>query len=238
MLGPNIQYFKKGFTLTNKSLAVFLFGLLLSLLNSLTELSLKPFSIEIPWVAGFLISLIEFGFALSVPLYLVKKQEGKSLSLGDFLSTTLISTKRSALPIMFLMVIFITISVLIFILAAQFIYGGNFDFIHDNPQVFGVFNLLLAFFIGLTSFATFTSIYFSVERNGFFASVKKSVSLSIKNLDFIIILFIISTFTYLTLSSFLNNYQNFWQNLVKSIIYQYEGLLIASTSLIFYQSRK
>ncbi len=236
MSNKSFDYFKKGFFLVNKTGGLLLFGLSLSLLGSLPDFLGDSFLKGTLQVIGFLILFFEIGFAFSLPLFLLGKQEGKSVGFGDILSTSLRNTKRLLLPSILLLIILIVIAVLSFFLVAQFVYGGNFNFMERSTQGFSAWNFLFTFLIGLFSFGTFTSIYFSLEKNGLFSSIKKSINLGIKNLDFIMILFVISASIDLVLALFLNNYQSLWQLFVRHTIYQYEMLLFVAASLIFYQS--
>lgn len=230
------DYFKKGLSLANKSWGLFLFGLSLTLLASLPDLMGDS---SIKWtlqVIGFLLIFVEFGFSFSLPLFLLGRQEGKAVDFSNIFSTLLRNTKRLILPLILIGIVFVVIAVLSFLLVVQFVYGGNFNFMQNTSQGFSAWNFLFAFLIGLFSFITFAPIYFSLEKNGLFNSIKKSISLSVKHLDFIIILFVISAPTFLISVLFLNNYQSFWQLFLRSVVYQYEALLITAASLIFYQS--
>lgn len=230
------DYFKKGISLVNKSWGIFLFGLILTALSSFPDLLGDSFIKRTLQAIGFLLIFIEFGFSFSLPVFLLARQEGKSVSFGDVLSTSLQNTKRLILPLILIFIVLIILAVLGFILVVQFIYGGNFNFMQNTTQGFNLWNLLSVFLIGLFSFITFSSIYFSLEKNGLFRSIKRSIGLSIKNLDFIAIIFVISASTFLILILLLKDYQSFWQLFLRSVIYQYEGLLFTAAALIFYQN--
>ena len=139
---------------------------------------------------------------------------------------------------MLIMIGLIVIAVLSLLLVAVFIYDGNINFIENMPQGFSTWNFVWAFLMGLFSFLTFSPIYFALEGDNLYLSIKKSIRFSLKNLDFIMILFLISASTFLVLSLFLDNYQNLWQLIIRSLIYQFETFLLTAASLIFYQNHK
>lgn len=238
MSNKPFDYFTKGLSLVNKSWGILLFGLILtSFVSSLPYLSGDSFIKGTLQAIGFLLIFIEFGFSYSLPVFLLARQEGKSVNFGDILSTSLQNTKRLILPLILIFILFIILFIVVnFILVVQFIYGGNFNFMQNATQGFNPWNLFFAFLIGLFSFFTFSPIYFSLEKDGLFRSIKRSINLSIKNLDFIIIIFVISVVIFLISTQPLKDYQSFWQLFLKGIIYQFEGLLFSAAALIFYQN--
>ncbi len=235
-----IDSFQKGFSLANKSWGLFLFWFIFSTISGIPNLLGDSFIKVTLQIVGFLlVFFIGSGFSFSLPIFLVEKQQGKTLKLGNILSTTLRSTKRlilfTILTILFLILTLILSSLLIF--TAQFIYEGNLNFLENSTLGFELItSITMVLFIGLYSFLTFASIYFSLEKQSVFSSVKKSISLSFKNLNFIVILFVINVFTFFVLVLFLNNYQNPYQLFIMNIIYAYELLLLTAASLIFYQN--
>jgi membrane protein YdbS with pleckstrin-like domain len=229
------DYFRKGLSLTNKSWGIFLFGLILTSLSGLPEFLGDSFVKSILQTLGFLLLFIEFGFFYSLPIFLLAKQEGKSVDFGDILSTSLHNTKRLILPFILTLILLIILFIVGFILVVQFIYGGNFSFMENATQGFNPWNIFFAFFIGLFAFLTFSPIYFSLEKNGLLKSIKRSINLSVKHLDFIAVIFAISAVIFLISTLLLKDYQSLWQILLRGFIYQYETLLFAAAALIFYQ---
>ncbi len=223
------SYFKKGISLTNKSWILFLFGLTLALLTSLPNLTDK-WALQI---IGSLLLFVSFGFTFSLPIFLLNKQEDKLVDFGQIISTSLQNTKRLILPLILIGLI-ISITLLLLLISVIFVNQGNINFIH-NMSTWKLFIVLLS---GPSSFFTFAPIYFSLEKNGLLSSIKKSIVLGVKHLDFIAIIFVISASTFLILDFLLKDYQSFWQLFTKIIVYQYEVILITSTSLIFYQSHR
>lgn len=216
-----------------KSWDIFLIGFFLSLLGSIPYLSNDIFIKGILQIIWFLLLFISLGFSFSLPVFLVEKQQGRSLSIANILSITLGNTKRLIIPLMLMGICFIVIG----ILGIFLIPGGNVNLMQNTPnQGFGLWNIMLMLSIGLFSFFSFANIYFSLEKKSFYSSIKKSISFSFKNLNFVIFLFVISASTYLLQMLFLNNYQDHFQLFIRNFIYQSESLLIAAASLIFYQT--
>lgn len=233
------DYFKEGSALALKSWGLFLIGLFLTLLGSggIPDLLGDSFIKSVLQIIGFLLLFIGSGFSFSLPVFLVEKQQGKPLNLGNIFSITLGNSKRLILPLILMLVCIVIVVVISFFLIAQFIYGGNLNFMQNTQtQGLSAWNILFALLIGLFSFGTFTPVYFSLEKKGLFSSIKKSISLSSKNLSFIMIVFVISASTYLILALFLNNYQNLYQLFIRNVVFQFELLVIAAASLIFYQN--
>src|SRR3989339_96327 len=159
------NHFKKGFLLTNKSYGLFLFGLSFSLLFGLPDFLRDSFIKGALQVIGFLTIFISFGFSFSLPLFLVDKQEGKSFNFRNILSTTFNNTKRLLFPFILILLSIIVVMVVLSILISQFVYGGSYNFMQNSGQGFNIWNFLNALFVGLFSFGTFTSVYFSIEKN-------------------------------------------------------------------------
>lgn len=231
-----INSFQKGFSLTNKSWGLFLLALSLPLLSNISSLLGNSFIGITLQVAGFLLIFIGFGFFVSLPIFLVYRQQSKSLSFGNILSTTLLNTKRLMLFSIFILLFIAIGGLLSLFLIAIFIYGGNFYFMQNLPSGLYFWDFILALIFGLFSFFTFAPIYFSLKKNGVFSSMKKSINFSFKHLNFIIVIFIISVLTHFVMVLFFNNYQNLYQLFIRNTIYAYESLLISAASLIFYQN--
>lgn len=230
------DYFKQGSTLALKSWGIFLFGLILTLLGSFPDLLGDSFIKGTLQVIGFLLLFVEMGFGFSLPVFLLARQEEKPVGFGDILSISLQNTKRLILPLILIFIVLIILAVISFFVVVQFVYGGNFDFMRNATEGFNPWNIFFAFLIGLFSFLTFSPIYFSLEKNGLFKSIKRSISLSVKHLDFIAIIFVISAVTFLISTQLLKDYQSVWQLFLRNIIYQFEALLFGAAALIFYQN--
>jgi hypothetical protein len=234
MNNRNLDYLRRGLSLANKSWGILLFGLILTLLSSIPELLKDSFIKGVLQAVGFLLAFVWFGFSYSLPVFLLSRQEGKSVNFGDILSTSLQNTKRLILPLILIFVIIL--AVVGFILIVEIFYGGNFNFMQNTTVGFNPWNIFLAFLIGLLAFLIFSPIYFSLEKNGLVKSIKRSISLSVKHLDFIAIIFIISASTFLISTQLLKDYQSVWQLLLRGVLNQFEALLLGAAALIFYQN--
>lgn len=231
-----LDYFKKGFALTNKSWDLFAIGLLLSLLLSIPDLLGNFSGAWILQILGFLLFFITMGFSFSTAVFLSGKQEGGPIGFSKILSTTMSNAKRLIFPFSLIFILLVILGVVsVGIIFA--VYGEKADFA-QIAQGFDRWKLLATVFVGLFSFTTFTSVYFSIEKIGFFKSIKKSISFSFQNLDFMLVVYVATVIIDAINSSFFSNNQIWYQAFVQNIIYQYSGLVITATSLILYQNRK
>lgn len=231
------SYFNKAFFLVNKNWSLVILYLLLSLSYSLPEFLGDSFIKDLLQFIGFLMVFIQMGYSFSLPIFLVDRQQEKSVNFKNLLLITCKNTKRLIIPLILIFIIFIIILITGYFLAVYFIYGGDYDFM-TKIQGFNLWNLLIALIMGLFSFLTFSPVYFSLENNGLLLSIKKSITLSLRHLEFILILALIEILTYLVLINFLNTSQNLSHSLIYNIIYAYLGLITTSASLYLYQKHK
>lgn len=232
------SYFSAGFALTNKSLDLFVFLALLSVGN------LLPYLWESNTVLFFLLSIIAFsiyfGFAMSLPVFLTDKQKSKALPPKTLITTTIKNIKRVILP---LIVIFILsgLFVLLAIFALVLVIistGGTMTTAQaflDNPQGLRFISIPL---ISLLSVFTFSSIYFSLENNGVFSSLKQSLVFSIHHFRFVFIVMVIEFITegvwaIIQIPSGLSIIA-----IVQTIVREYVTLFIIASSLLYYQAHK
>lgn len=229
-----VECFKKGFSLTNQSLVFYLIGAVLSLLISSNVLFTGSSLNDYISVALVLASIIYFSYSFSLPLFLVDRQQDKPFKLNNILSITLTSAKRLVLPMILLLILLLIIGGTIFFLIAQYVYGGNINYLQNAAQTFSTWNIIMGLLIGLLSFLTFTPVYFSLEGDGLFKSMKKSIKFSFQNLNFIIILFVINM-VFSVVSSLPGNS---YKIIMNSIVHEYQALFFTAVSLLVYQSRK
>lgn len=72
-----IQYFISGFSLANRSLVLLLISVVLSIVSLLTQyVKNSPFELVLG-ILAFILSFISGGFLLSLPVFLVSKQQKK-----------------------------------------------------------------------------------------------------------------------------------------------------------------
>ncbi|MDP3724019.1 MAG: hypothetical protein Q8R11_00110 [bacterium] len=225
------SYFSSGFALTNKSFDIYLISLALLLLFELPSLPLD-FSLSVVLSLLSTIGLaVNFGFSISIPVFLLQKQQDKPLDLRRVVSVTIQNTKRAILPLFYLFILGIIFLVFLVIFlhptreqAWQFFQdwanSGNKD-----PRLL-ILPIILSFFV-------FTSFLFSLEQRGFFRSMKDSVLLSFRNLPYLVLIIIIEAVSW-SVISFLPS-SEFWSQFLRYVISLYISLVIAASTLFYYQ---
>lgn len=231
------DYFSKGFSLANKSFDLLLIAVSFVLVGQFNLLVHNQVINNFLNFINFILMFFNFGFVLSIPLFLLWKQQNKPLNYTAIWATTLKNTKRSIIPIIFIIFLFLVILVItaLILLATgpptpEQIKALIDSLLHKWNPIFFILGIILSFF-------AFTSIYFSIEESGLLTSIKKSITFSFKNLTFIGILIVIYTLIY-SLSTFMSDSSNNWIYVIKFIINEYLGLIITASVLYFYQSRQ
>lgn len=210
-----IQYFQDGFFLANKSLDVFLINFFLLIPLLMNNVALNAISL-----------LINMGFTLSIPLLLTSKDQGKHLGLGYVFNVTARNVKRIMLPA-------IPLFFLSGILAFMFFGAWNYIFHPTEAQI----NIFLQngqfFLIIVSSLFIFTPFYFSLENNGLFTSMKKSIGAFYRNLNFILVAILLNIFI-----AYISNFippESLWGQLLGMIINLYIALTTTASCLFYYQ---
>ena len=226
--GNVFDYFKKGFTLANKSLDIFLIALTLSILSEFSGL-LKGNALigSAVQAAGILISFVWFGFIFSLPLFLKERQEGKPLKLSYIFSFLWDNVKKMILPSLVIGSIIALVFFTLFLI---------FQFIFNAVQSPAFYITLFALIAGFMPFISFGPIYFSLEKNNFYKAVQKSCSLSLKNLNFVAIIFLFYSLIFL-IFGLLSIDKNLRQ-LITLVIFNYGMLVVFASSLIFFLKKK
>lgn len=240
---PIIQYFLNGFSLTNRSLDILLINLFLflpllkpTLLINYTQNSI--FGAVLLLLAAFLLAFISIGFLLSIPVFLVQKQQKKALDYRHLGGVVIKNTRRIILPGVLLLVLLAVTLILLAILIEIFL--------HPNPsskEITSFFQSIgkgwyLIFFILLVviTFFEFTSFFFSLEHDGLFSSMKKSISVAFNNLHYISIVILISIIYSLIISFVpIGTFWGQWR-LVRMFLDGYISLAVISSSLFYYQN--
>ncbi len=232
-----LTYFQEGFALANKSIVVYIIGLLLSIAPFIWGALFPNSSISIfSSVLSIIVLLITFGFYYSWPLFL-KKQQHNSLDANVMLQVTMKNTKRLILPLLLLVIIFIVIFIF-FVLATYISLSGNKEQLSlflksmSSGGFWSVIGILLLFVIEFVTF--FAVILFSIEDKGFFKSIKESVGISNKHISFVIPLVGVSVITYLLTKAVFPGKQ-LWEETATSAITHYVGIIVSATTLIYYQ---
>lgn len=175
------------------------------------------------------------GFSLSIPIFLLRKQQNKSLDLQEMLSTTIQNTKRIILPAILLFILLVVLLIASFVLVAIFLHPTK----EQVPQFFQSLGNLSKgwnpyFLIPpvILSFFTFAPFFFALEHKGFFASIKDSFILSFRHLPYLAIVMLVGMISY-SATSFLP-VTEFWGLLLRYAISLYVSLIITASTLFYY----
>lgn len=239
---PIIQYFLRGFALANRSLDLFFIGLFLSLgeisLNSLVQ---NPTIGFVFTILSFVIFSISQGFLLSMPVFLVQKQEKKPLDKKHLVKVVLKNSKRIIVPvIIFFVLIFFAVLLIPLLVPPEFIFGpyskkSEEEIISFMQNVGKSWSPIFLIPLSLAAFFGFTSFFFSLENHGLLSSFKKSIGAAFNNLRYIGIVILINIIIFYSITNLIPN-EVFWGQLVKMVLAQYLALVLISSSLFYYQN--
>ncbi|HBL51877.1 MAG: hypothetical protein A3D24_04685 [Candidatus Blackburnbacteria bacterium RIFCSPHIGHO2_02_FULL_39_13] len=226
-----LQSFRQGFALANKNWEVFLVGLIFYLTASINDLLGDSTISGFVEILVLLLLPVFLGFYLSMPFFLLQKQQGK-LELSNILSTTLQNAKRLIIPSVLLFLVMVIFVVLFAIIASP--QNIDFDaFIKDVNNVSMWKYLVPISLIG--TFLSFTPIYFSIEKFGLLSSIKKSVGFSARHFNFVIPLAIFMLIYTLLPSEIVKRLPGVVGILLQSIVNNYQEIFFTAALLIFYQ---
>lgn len=225
-----LQDFQKGVYLAKSSWIFFLFGLSLNLLGLVFALFLGH-SADVYFANTILVSLIkvfEISFIISLPSFFVDIQNRSSFHVGHVLWVVWESIKR-------LMMSKIFIFLLLFWFVFPFFVYEWFRFQSATAKIWQFYPVRVIYAC-LFYLLVFTPIYFSLEKNSLFISIKKSIKFSFKHLYFIAVIFLIYTiigFFFTSIPKFpaYKYYLVFTKDAVLYVI----SFLLYSTSLVLYQ---
>lgn len=239
-----IQYFFKGFSLANISLDVLLIGLFLPLLylflNSFIQNTILG---KVLFILSFVLVFINIVFLLSLPVFLIQKQQKKALDYGQIIGVILKNIRRILFPIILLAVFFVLIfsAVMLIILFIHTLISLRLNSGKSEEEITSfIQNLgkgwhpILIMPIVAISFFEFTSFFFSLENNGLLSSIKKSINAAFNNLHYISIVILINIISY-SINSFIP-IQTFWGQLVRMVLGGYISLVLTASSLFYYQN--
>lgn len=230
------QYFLKGFSLSKRGLNLLLISVLLSLPGLLSSYIENSFLGKILSLLDLILVFIGMSFMLSLPIFLVQRQQGKSLNYGNMIEVTLKNTKRIILPGILLFILFGISLMLLFAVVAIFLHINTESEITPFIQNVGKswHPILLLPVVVIMSFFEFTSFFFSLEGNGLLSSLKKSILASFNNLLYISMVILISMISY-TVTSFAP-IETFWGRLFTMVLGGYVTLVLTASSLYYYQN--
>lgn len=225
------QYFLKGFSFANQSFDIFIITLFFGSSIYLPDLS---GNLQIDLLYGLLF-LILMGFNLSLPVFLIQKQQKQKLNYGEILKVIVNNTMRLLIPGIILFIILVLLVITSFVLVGLFLQPSNSQVTNffkniGQPGPQPIFMLLIA----PLTFLAFTPFFFSLENKNLLISIKQSIQVSFKNLYFIGILMVINIIYYF-LISFLPS--DFWGSVVTTVLAGYTTLFLTTSTLFYYQAR-
>ncbi|MBI2443450.1 MAG: hypothetical protein HYV40_06120 [Candidatus Levybacteria bacterium] len=236
-LSSNFYYFREGFTLANKSFTIYLISASITLVNEILALQvLKPLLF-----LTTVTSLLMIGYSLSLPALLKMRMEEKTIDVKSYFGVILKSIKRSFFPLIllgFLIVLFVLVLVIILFLAKldpMQMMQSLFKNLQNNQlnTSYLLFTFVSSFIVASQ---TFTTTLFSIEKQGLIKSVIGSISLSLKNLSFVLYVFIINFFLFLVSSS-LTVLPPSIASPIFSLLSGYIDIIVVSAVLLFYLKR-
>jgi hypothetical protein len=167
---------------------------------------------------------------LSTPVFLVSKQQGETLSYKVVFGVVVRNTRRMILPVI---VYFLVFGVLLF--GSMFIFSPSriAALFQNMPELSKGWQPTVLIFISVVYLFEFTSFFFSLENNGFFASMKKSLQVAFKNMPYIALLILFGAISYSIIS--ILPVDASWRRLLSTVLGQYVNFVLTATSLFYYQ---
>lgn len=228
-----VQYFLKGFSLTNQSLDIFFISVLLFLPFLFSNFMPHTILGKILSALSIVLIFITLGFNLSLPVFLVQRQQKKALDYREIIKVVLKNTKRIILPSISLFILLTILLILSLILTAIFIHPSREEatsFFQNIGEGWQPIFLTIV----LISFLEFTSFFFSLEHNGLLNSIKKSVLVAFNNLYYVSIVTLFSVISYF-ITGFIP-IEPFWGQLARTLLGGYIGFALTASSLFYYQT--
>src|SRR3989344_783908 len=190
------SYFLNGFSFLNKNIEIYFVLIVLILINTLLPVQDKSIIGLAFLLPSITLTVFQWGYNLSVPIFLVQKKSDKKLSYIYIRDTTVQTTKRLIVPALILAILF-TLFIIIFIIVISAISNGDVEKIKTINQQFqnwvqNPIHLGLLPFSFIFALFSFFPIFFSLEKYGFIDSIKKSITFSFKNLRFVVLLLAIN----------------------------------------------
>lgn len=233
-------YFRSGTKLANKNIIIYLIGLALSLTSLLPNASRNGL-LSILYLFFLYVS---FAYGMSIPLFLVQKQQNKSLEVHNLLNSVFKQAKRLVIPtivffILFPFLIFLPVLIVLINTAGWGIEPGQIAISTQNMiNYMKVWNPIYVVFVTLYSFFVFVPIYFSLEEKGIFTSITRSAMFCCKHLNYFALVVVINLVT-----SFISNYISILLGnttttlLISTPLVQYINFIVLASSLLFFQDK-
>jgi hypothetical protein len=223
------HYFVNGFALANQSLDILLIDIVLvipSLIGMYVENAILGKAISL---ISYILVFIGFVFTLSIPVFLVYKQRKEVLTYKEIFDVVVKNIRRMIFPtiVCFLLLTVLMIILVAILLATKVISPPDFSASDEVQHVIPIA------FIFVLSFFEFTSFYFSLEYNGFFTSMRKSLVAAFNNLRYIAPVILCGVASYV-IFTFLST-GTLWGDLLRSVIGLYISFVVIASSLSYYQ---
>lgn len=232
-LKSTTKYFKEGISLTKKSLRLFVFDIFLILPTYFFNFFQSDPNLKFVLIAVIFLGILAIGFNISLPYLLSQNLVNEKFSIVNIFKIIFKNIKRiflQALALIFLFAVLVNLVVLLAVLGLRIPFDQVIIFIQNlfRVQSWGIFTLLL---ISFTS--TFVSIYFSIENESLFNSLKKSAQTAIKHYAFVSLTSIISIILPLVASFIPSNVAPLL--ILQIFVARYINFLTLSTILVYYQ---
>lgn len=242
---PVYSYYINGFSFLNKNIELYLIFIAFLFINTLFSLLGKSVVGLILSLLSIIIRTLQFGYQLSLPVFLHQKQKGVKLTYNFILDTTMRTTKRSLIPGMLfgilLLVCFLLYLGIIF--AFQKVDTSNINILSQQlkniiyqPNLYYIIPITIVF-----SYWVFFSIFFSLEMNSFGDSITKSINYSLKNLIFTLILIsiyiVVNFIVRVAIQGLLleNQVELKWWSFLYQSLTSYSSFGLTASALLYYQ---
>ena len=227
----SLNFLLQGYRLVSKNLHLFAILIGLSLLSSHSNYIKYPGN----ELVSFLVMFLYTGYHFSIPYFLSLSKKNTEIDYREILRITLVNTRRTIIPVLLLMFVFVVI-VLGYIIFSYSIQNETMDFLNYVNNVFnfktrGVYTAII---YGCTSIFVFMSVFFSIERIGFIRSLFKSIGYSIKNIPFVLHIAILYSLSYLLSSFVYNSIPKSYNFLLQQIVIESFSMIATSAAYLYY----
>lgn len=231
-----LHYLQEGFRLTQSALPLF-FAVLATSLFSAVDRVLPHTAIE---VLSFLSALAYTSLHLSLP-YFLQQSESKTISLGMLVKVGWRNLKRAIVPLLFLGLLLVAVFVAIAAKIAMEKGDPTFYLQASLEETVALFDYQKPFSLvvfGLLSLLAFASVFFSLEQKGLLKSLVLSVGYSVKNLEFLVLIWLFSYISYFLASHIEANLQTSSGFFGYTIVSEYFSFLLTATIYRYYIKHK
>ncbi len=233
------QYFKNGYQLAIQNLDLYLYAFGFSLLGVLTNLSSGSPIANLMSLVSIIVLFFALGYSTSIPYFLLLRQQGSPLKFSELKSITIQTGKRIMPPFVGVMALCILL-LLIYVFTSSVLsnpqnYFVKMGVITQVTQAWSPLYFILNF---LSSLLIYFNIYFTVEKNGFFLSTRKSVSFSLNHLSILIAFFLLLSLSYAGHQLLILVFMGPVGIIIATILQTFLAFVCSATALIIYQSEQ